>query len=213
MSASEGPAILHEDNDAEEAAALLIQPGGGELSGYSLSEQLYVDSGNEKKVLYLLCIGLLNCDTNEPLFSFEKEPWSLLPKTSFLRPKNIDYVNEIARRASFFNIVPAPRPSNWTRVHILEWLERNPVCNNADIEFLTYEVSRLEGVLIRAQQQQELGGDSVRSGGGGGRSWRGSVPYLRMIMSLTQDNVKCLFLTRANARSRQELDARNSITR
>jgi hypothetical protein len=211
MSASAGPRELQEDNDAEESSALLL--AGGDVSGCTLSEQWYIDSRNEKKVLYLLCFGLLNRD-NEPLFSLEKEPWSLLPQTSFLRPKNIDYVNEIARRANLLNIAPAPRPSNWTRVQILEWLERNPVSDSADIEFLTNEVARLQGVLIRTQQQQrELGGNTPRSGGGGGRNWRGSVPYLRMIMSLTQDNVKCLFLSRANTRSRQELDARNSVTR
>jgi hypothetical protein len=32
-------------------------------------------------------------------------------------------------------------------------------------------------------------------------------------MCLTQDNIKCLFLTRANVRSRQQLDARNSDNR
>jgi hypothetical protein len=39
------------------------------------------------------------------------------------------------------------------------------------------------------------------------------VPYLRIIMCLTRDDVKCLFLTRANTMSRAELDAaRNSDT-
>jgi hypothetical protein len=60
MSASEGPALLYEDNNAAEESAVLLILTGGELSGCSLSEQLYADSGNEKKVLYLLCIGLLN---------------------------------------------------------------------------------------------------------------------------------------------------------
>ncbi len=85
-----------------------------------------------KNVLYLLCIGLnYNCG-NEPLFSFEREPWSLLSKTSFPRPKNTDFVKEIGRRASLFNIAPVPRPaSNSTRGQILDRLERNPVRDNA----------------------------------------------------------------------------------
>jgi hypothetical protein len=171
MSVSEGP-ILQEDNDAAEESSALLSLTGGEVSGCCQSEQWYVDSGNEKKVLNLLCIGLLNRD-NELLFLFDKEPWSLLPKASFLCPKKIDYVNKIARRASLFNAAPVPRPSNWTRVQILEWLERNPVCNSADIEFLTNEVSRLQDMLMRAQQQQELGGNSTgtRSGGSVGRNW------------------------------------------
>jgi len=122
-------------------------------------------------------------------------------------------VREITRRARLFNIAQIPRPSNWTRGQTLEWLEQNPVRELPDIEFLTNEVTRLQEVLRRAaqQQRQHEGENSGRSGGG--RNWRGSVPYLRMIMCLTQDNVKCLFLTRADTRSRQELDARNSESR
>ena len=165
--------------------------------------------------MYLLCIGLNYDGGNEPLFSFEREPWSLLSKTSFPRPKNTDFVKEIGRRASLFNIAPVPRPSNWTRGQILDWLERNPVRDNADIEFLTNEVLRLQDVLARrAQEEQDFSPTSVGdSGRGGGRNWRGLVPYLRLIMCLLQDNVKRLFLTRANARSRQELDSRNSVNR
>jgi hypothetical protein len=75
------------------------------------------------------------------------------------------------------------------------------------IMLILNEVLRVEDVLIRkAREQQET------STGGRGH-WRGSVPSLCLIMCLTQDNVKCLFLTQANSRSRQELDARNSDSR
>ena len=63
----------------------------GSTSELCLSNQLYVNSGNDKKVLYLLCIGLTDNSGTAPLFSFEQEPWSRLPKPS-LRPRNIDYV-------------------------------------------------------------------------------------------------------------------------
>jgi hypothetical protein len=57
---------------------------------------------------------------------------------------------------------------------------------------------------LNAQQEEE-----VRQGG----QWRGLVPYMRLIMCLTQDDVKSAFLRRADARTRQELDARNSEVR
>ena len=99
----------------------------------------------------------------------------------------------------------------------MEWLERNPVRNGADIEFLETEVLRLETVLMRSTQDHSsevhLSESRGRGSGGGRGHWRGSVPYLRIIMCLTQDNVKCLFLTRADTRSRQEIDARNSDVR
>jgi hypothetical protein len=88
--------------------------------GCCLSQQIYIDSGNDKKVLFLLSIGLNH--NNEPLFSFEREPWSLLPKT-FLRPRNNEYVHEIKRLENLFNIHPVPRPSNWTKVRTMDWLE------------------------------------------------------------------------------------------
>ena len=78
-----------------------LLPGGGE--NCCVSEQVYIDSGNKKKMLFLLCIGLRNHNNEQPLILLESETWSLLPKTSFLRPKNFEYVNEIILRARLFN--------------------------------------------------------------------------------------------------------------
>jgi hypothetical protein len=128
-----------------------------------VSQQVFVDSGNKKKVLFLMCIGLMYCNNNneeQPLFYLTEEPWLLLPKNSHVRPKNSEYILEVTRRADLFNVVPIPRPSNWTRIQILEWLNHNPIRDVVDIKFLTNEVLRLRDLLIRAQQQQ--GVDSVR---------------------------------------------------
>jgi hypothetical protein len=122
MMSSDDPADNVVDDDVSDADEAVAAAGGVILSeGISLCQQLYIESGNEKKVLYLLSIGLMN-HNNEPLFSFEREPWSLLPKTS-LRPRSNEYVNKIVRRANLFSITPVPRPNNWTRVQIMDWLE------------------------------------------------------------------------------------------
>lgn len=179
-----------------------------------LCQKLYEEAGNQKKVLYLMCVGLRDRDGNSPLFCLETEPWLQLPKTASLRPKNTDFCNEVARRATLFNVFPLPRPSNWTRQLCIDWLQQNPVRNEADIEFLTKEVARVRDILVRAQQQEQEGEllpSTVSTGGG--RSWRGVVPYLRVIMCLTQDHVKSLFLTRANVLTRQELDGRRNENR
>ena len=155
------------DTDAEEEEEG-IQDNN---SGAEKSRQVYIGSGNDKKVLYLLCIGLNRPDRNdaEPLFSFETEPWSLLPKSSIVRPKNMDYVNEIMQRAELYNTVPLPRARNWNRVQTMEWLQKNPIRDHADIEFLTNEMLRVEDVLIRkARGQQEMNA-------GGRGHWRGST--------------------------------------
>ncbi|KAI2512413.1 hypothetical protein MHU86_2075 [Fragilaria crotonensis] len=67
---------------------------------------------------------------------------------------------------------------------------------------------------MRAQQQQQETCELVAANTSniGGR-WRGSVPYLRVMMCLTQDQVKALFLTSADVQTRQELDARHSERR
>ena len=49
-----------------------------------------------------------NEDEEEPLFSFDCEPWSLLPKTVGMRPRNTDYVKEIVRRADYFMLFLCP---------------------------------------------------------------------------------------------------------
>ena len=46
-----------------------------------------------------------------------------------------------------------------------------------------------------------------------GRSWRGVIPYLCVVMCLTQDHVKVLVLTRAYILTQQELDARHNESR
>jgi hypothetical protein len=96
----------------------------------------------------------------------------------------------------------------------MEWLQANTVRDPCDIAFLATEVMRLRDVLERALLMQQANVElSTPGGAGGGRNWRGAVPYLRVIMCLTQDHVKCLFLTRANTRTRQEIDEQNSETR
>ena len=108
-----------QEDEAEELVQLEVQ--GGDNVSCTSCEQLYKDCGNKKKVLYLMSIGL-NGD-NWPLFSLEEELWSLLPKNA-LRPKNNEYVKEITRQSTkLYDIQPIPRPSNWTRQQIMEWLE------------------------------------------------------------------------------------------
>jgi hypothetical protein len=83
---------------------------------------------------------------------------------------------------------------------------------------LTSEALRLSEKLLRRnqdilEQKQNvvIGGGSIAGRGG---KWRGCVPNLRIILCLTQDAVKRLFLTRAhNSLTRAELDARNSDSR
>jgi hypothetical protein len=120
---------------------------------------------------------------------------------SSFRPKNTDFDKEIERRTNLYNVLPVPRPSNWKRSQFIHWLEQNPVREKSCTEFLVSEVAKLKDILVRFQQQET---DLSTAGGGGGAKWRGTVPYLCVKMCLTDDQVKRLFLNRANVRTRHD---------
>ena len=150
----------------------------------------------QEEGISLLCIGLRNHQHNNdeqdnPLFSIQGEPWSLLPKTSFLRPKNTDYVYEITLCARLFNLPSISRPRNWTRGQSLSGLKTIRYVMWLMIESLSNKVRRVQEVLRRATQDQQqhnlVAGECSSAlsrsagsggGGGGGRNWQGSVLYL-----------------------------------
>ena len=220
------PESAHQPLDDGHIHADVI-PGGVEATGAmstqpefestmhssSVCKKVYVESGNDKTILYVLSIGLEH--NNEPLFSLEQEPWSTLSKNTLRPPKNSDLVKEVRRRATVSNMRSAPRPSNWTQNQMIEWLKEHPVSDCMDVQFLTFEVLRLQEISLRMQQEQRqfLTMEGVSGAVMRGGNWRGCVPYLRVIMTLTRDDVKSLFLLRGNCLSRTQLDARNSNTR
>ena len=122
-------------------------------------QALYVDSGNDRTVLCVLVIGLKTTD-DTPLFAVNEEPWCWRTKQQFRSPKNTaDLVKEIRRRAKFVsrNSVSAtlPKPVNWTKSQIFEWLQSNPVSEAADVEFLTTEVLRVREVYKTMLEEKE----------------------------------------------------------
>ncbi len=99
-------------------------------------QQAYKNSGNQKKVLFLLCLELCLSETDDsPLLLYENKPWSRLPKTE-MRPVNVNIAKEIVRRARLLRIHPTPQPLNWPKAQKIEWLETNPVQGSIDILFL-----------------------------------------------------------------------------
>ena len=93
---------------------------------------------------------------------------------------------------------------------MMEWLEEHPVTDCKDVQFLKLKVVRLQQISNRMQQEQQqlLTMEGVFGAPLRGENWRGFVPYLRLIMTLTRDDVKLLFRSRWNCLSRAQLDAR-----
>jgi hypothetical protein len=68
------------------------------------------DAGNQKKIMYLMCIGLRDCNCDVPLFCFVTEQWSQLPKTALLRPKTLSFARRLhdEQRCSTFSQFHVP---------------------------------------------------------------------------------------------------------
>jgi hypothetical protein len=93
--------VTEEQEDAESLLVATPPPASTDDGELCPCEKAHKESGNKKKVLYMMSI-VLQCN-DVPLFSFETVQWLLLPKTS-LHPKNTDYGKKIARQAKLFNI-------------------------------------------------------------------------------------------------------------
>jgi hypothetical protein len=82
-----------------------------------------------------------------------------------------------------------------------------------DISFLVTESNRFKATIVDAVTEQQNGASVNGPSGPSGGSWRGSVPYLRLILCLLEDDIKEKYLRRGDTMSRQELDGRNSEQR
>ena len=130
-----------------------MQPEFTSTHSSSVCQKVYVNSGNDKMLLYVLSIGLEH--NNEHHFSLEQEPWSALSKNALRPPKNSHLVKEVLlRRATASKMWLTPRPRNWTQNQMMEWLEEHPVTDFMDVQVLTFEVLRLQQVSSRMQQGQ-----------------------------------------------------------
>ena len=98
---------------------------------------------------------------------------------------------------------------------MIEWLKEHPVSDGMYVQFLTFEVLRMREISLRMQQEQSqfLTIEGVPGAVMRGGNWRRCVPYSRVIMTLTRDDVKLLLLFRGNCLLQTQLDARNFNTR
>ncbi|KAI2505085.1 hypothetical protein MHU86_9361 [Fragilaria crotonensis] len=177
----------------------------------SNAQRAYVENNNSKKHLFLMCIGLVD-DGGTPVLDLDVEPWSGIKKRD-IKPARTEYAEEIVRRSKLMSttadrVHQQHKPANWSLTKCVEWLQEHPVVDQQDISFLKNEVQRVKAIILNAQREQAE--EEARQTGG---QWRGSIPYMRLIMCLTEDDIKAAFLRRADTRTRHQLDARNSDVR
>jgi hypothetical protein len=92
-----------------------------------------------------------------------------------------------------------------------EWLIDNPIVPSGDVQFIRLTVrdfvALAEATAAKAQVLQ-----LATSAWSSAASWRGTVPYIRLILCLVEDElIRNAYLHRLDALSRTQLDARNSV--
>ena len=165
----------------------------------SAAELCYISNNNHKKTLIVLSIG------SEHEINTEEDPWKSLQRRD-IKPKKKDLQAEVKRRSSNFAV--PPRPNNWDVNACLEWLKNNPITDENDLLFIKNESARIRVLVEKANQEAVLNETLTRAG-----QWRGPAPVLRIAHCLIEDDIKGAFLRRNNARTRRELDGRNSADR
>jgi hypothetical protein len=190
-----------------------LEGDDGSMISMSNAQRAYLESNNSKKQLFLMCFGLTD-EGGIPVFDLDTEPWNAIKKRD-IKPARVEYASEIIRRSNSMSTAAnqAPhqlnnKPANWSLAKCVQWLQVHPVVDQEEISFLKNEVRRVKEIVLNAQQERR--DEEARQAGG---QWRGPVPYLRLMLCLTEDAIKAAFLRRADARSRLELDARNSAVR
>lgn len=176
-----------------------------ESAAISESERVYVESGNSKIILYLLCIGTPSA------IDLDEEPWKSQPRRSVV-PQRKQYQDEVVRRANILQLQgrEMPRPSGWSVEKCINELKTKFIITNQDdMLFLSQECTRVTTILVAAQEEAAATAVHLQQG-----FWRGPVPFLRLIHCLVDnDDIKSAFLRRAIAQTRAQLDARNSLER
>ena len=130
--------VFHSDDDEDSSA--LSSPSSREQ--ISEAKTAYLLSENSKKQLYLLCVGIKD-DDGAAIFDLEMQPWKSLKKKD-VKPSRGEYAKEVIRRSEgLSDKSKTPKTAYWSATKCIEWLQCNPIHNDADILFLKDEVSRL----------------------------------------------------------------------
>jgi hypothetical protein len=122
----------------------------------------------------------------------------------------VDLKEEILRRVG--NGKP-PRFKYWVLQKCCEWLLDNPISGEADISFIRCTLKTFAAVAEQAAMEAEqLQVNVSLPTAAAGASWRGNVPYIRLILCLVQDEgIRNAFLHRGDDLLRTQLDACNSV--
>ena len=182
------------------------------------AERFLLDHSNRMAVLFALCIGLEETSADDglkvALMDLNDHPLKLMKKKKDIKP-SVDVLRaEVKRRSERDNTNPnKPKPNGWNGNKCIEWLNDNPIVNDDDVAFLFKKAKEVKNVVAAAtKKKNSLVGNSPPDSEQGNKGF-GSLPYLRLIHCLMEDDVKDKWIHRNDPKSIQEIDARRSEVR
>ena len=100
-----------------------------------------------------------------------------------------------------------PRPTNWKIDKCIEYLMSNPIptSEKRDLDSLQSELEEWKGIQRMVNESHTRQEDWILH-----RSWLCDIPYLRLYHTLVEDNIRSAFGKAYHAKTREELDGRNS---
>jgi hypothetical protein len=206
------------ENVADTSQAVQRAPEANDCE--SKTHYLSVPSGEAKKVLFAMCLGLCaEKDPDDPtairyLSEFNVEPYLSVKNKKPFRPMHKHLLDEIQRR---FEVLKIPAEKRFKRHDKQKasmnaartWLIHHPVTNQKDVLFLQAEEEKFFSILDMARiESRTIASTKASAGTSGIVLTRTAV--LRLIHCIIEDNVRETFLRRHDLLQRDGLDARNA---
>ena len=161
--------------------------------------------GKDLRVLFAMAVG---CNSRE-LPDHKDPPFSQSKAYhSEVKPDAATLKLEVTRRyQAYIRKGRQPRPTNWKIDKCIEYLMSNPIptSEKRDLDFLQSELEEWKGIQCLVNESHTRQEDRILH-----RSWSCDIPYLRLYHTLVEDNIRIAFGKAYHAKTREELDGRNS---
>ena len=207
---SENDTLQATQEDSKEEDAInndeLPEENETKLSEYNAKN--YFNSMMGGKDVWVLFAMAIRCNTRN--FPSDKDPPVSKSKVyhTEIKPDAATLKLEITRRWKAYHFSGRqPRPANWKIQKCNQFLMANPIPSSeeVDLDWLASELDEWNGIQQMTNQSQQREDNRVIH-----RSWSTDVPFLRLYHTLVDDSLRAAFGKAYAAKTREELDGRNS---
>ena len=132
-------------------------------NGKGPAQIYYEEHSRALKVLIAMCRGLCN-DHGDAIFVEIEQLWMGMKVGSYC-PTAVEYKHDISRCALLKEDNVSPCPAQWSLTKVLQWLDKHPITNPIDRDFVIKTLEEVKGnaILAQAERQEEM--DTVEKNG------------------------------------------------